>query len=98
MSILSRLFGSGSDNGSGSGPEHDPVDYKGFTIHPDPIKEGGSWRVAARIEKDVEGETMSHHLIRADMINNLEQAVVECARKAQRLIDERGEGLFDRPH
>jgi hypothetical protein len=101
MSLLSRLFGSGSgsDNGSGkaSAPAHDPVTYEGFTIHPEPIKEGGTYRVAARIEKEVAGEVKEHQLIRADMVSDPDGAAAESVRKAQRLIDEQGERLFDRP-
>lgn len=97
MSLFSRLFGSGRDSGAESAPAHEPVAYKGFTIHPGPLKEGGSWRVAARIEKELEGEVRSHDLIRADMVSDPDQAVAESTRKAQRLIDERGDALFDRP-
>lgn len=97
MSLLSRLFGSGSGSEKGSAPQHEPVTYEGFTIHPEPIKEGGTYRVAARIEKEVEGEIRSHQLIRADMVSDPDQAATESTRKAQRLIDERGDKLFDRP-
>ncbi|MEQ8877178.1 MAG: HlyU family transcriptional regulator [Phycisphaerales bacterium] len=97
MSLLSRLFGGKPGPGKDPAPAHDPVEYEGFTIHPEPIKEGGTWRVAARIEKEIDGEVMSQQLIRADMISDPDQAAAESTRKAQRLIDERGERLFDRP-
>lgn len=96
MSLLSRLFGGRSRSG-GAAPDHEPVDYNGFAIRPEPIREGGQWRIAARIEREVAGEMKSHHLVRADMMADAEAAAAESVRKAKRLIDERGEGVFDRP-
>ena len=47
MSLLSRLFGKG-----GGTPDEaaEPETYEGFRIFPDPIKEAGGHRIAARIE------------------------------------------------
>ncbi len=97
MSLLSRLFGSGSGSEKGAAPEHEPVEYEGFAIHPEPIREGSQWRIAARIERDVDGEVKTHHLVRADVMADGDAAAAESIRKAKRLIDERGEGVFDRP-
>lgn len=88
MSLLSRLFG------GGSGPEAEPETYKGFRIIPEPIKEAGGLRVCARIEKEVDGETRTHRLIRADMCNSEDQAREISTAKAKTLIDEKGEALF----
>ncbi len=97
MSWLSRLFGKLPSAAKPQAPEHEPVEYKGFTIRPEPVPDGTSWRVAARIEKQIDGETKSHHLIRADLLSDPETAAAESARKARQLIDERDERLFDRP-
>ena len=71
MSFFKKLLGGGKEHG---GPRFDPVDHNGFTIYPDPIPEGGVFRVAARIEKLVDGETRSQGLVRADTANSIEIA------------------------
>jgi len=56
MSIFGKLFG-----GGGSTPnEVEPVEYNGFKIVPEPMKEGGTYRIAARIEKEIDGEVKTH--------------------------------------
>jgi hypothetical protein len=89
MSWFSRLFGGKSDQPapqSGAGRE----DYMGFAITPTPIKDGGQFRVAARIEKDGK----AHEMIRADTTASLDQATEISVRKAKQMIDEQGDRLF----
>ncbi|MEL6169291.1 MAG: HlyU family transcriptional regulator [Pseudomonadota bacterium] len=89
MSLFSRLFGGGSQ-------EPDPPEsYEGFTITPEPIKDGNHFRIAARIEKEVAGQLKSHHLIRADTLESHEAAKAASLGKARQVIDEQGERLFD---
>jgi hypothetical protein len=90
MALLSRLFGSKPS----SVPEAKPEDYEGFTISPEPVKEGSRWRIAARIEKDVAGERKVHQLIRADVVDGYDEACSMSVRKAKQMIDEQGEGIF----
>lgn len=91
MPFWSRLFGSAS----GDTPAPDAgEEYKGFRITPQPIREGGQYRIAARIEKTVDGETLRHDLIRADTMASLDEAIAISAAKARQMIDERGERLF----
>ena len=90
MSILKRLFGSGS----GATPEAKGVEHAGFMIFAEPIKESGGYRVAARIEKDVGGELRSHQMIRADVVASHEEAVSTTLLKAKSLIDQQGESIF----
>ncbi|MXQ07986.1 hypothetical protein GQ651_09025 [Alphaproteobacteria bacterium GH1-50] len=87
MSILKRLFGGG---GSGTKTEAEATDHNGFSIVPNPQKEAGGWRVGARIEKG--GKV--HQLIRADTIQDQDQAIEASVRKAKQVIDEQGERLF----
>ena len=96
MSLLSRLFGSSFGSDKGAAPEHDPVEYKGYAIFAEPVREGSQWRVAARIEKELDGEARSHSLIRADMLGDPDAAAAESLSKAKRLIDEQGDAIFDR--
>jgi len=87
MSLLSKLFGGGK-----SQPE--PEIHEGFRIFPEPIKEDGGYRLAARIEKEIGGEICTHQLIRADVIGDRDEASAAALQKAKQLIDQMGEGLF----
>jgi hypothetical protein len=89
MSLLSRLFGGGGKTAK------EPEVYKDFRIFPEPQSGAGGFRIAARIEKEVGGETKTHHLLRADTVQSLEEAEAFSVRKAKQLIDEQGERLFD---
>ena len=86
MSLLSKLFGGGA-----SAPEPTAENYKDFAITPKPQKEGSRWRVGALIEKDGK----SHHLIRADVLEDRDAADVASIGKAKQMIDEQGERLFN---
>ncbi|WP_172293582.1 HlyU family transcriptional regulator [Pseudoruegeria sp. HB172150] len=88
MSLLSRLFGSKPE------VEVEPEEYKGFAIYPEPVREGSTWRVAARIEKDVDGERKVHKLIRADTVEVEDTAIKASAAKARQVIDEQGDRIF----
>ena len=87
MSLLSRLFGK-----TPTAP--DPVLHKDFRIFPAPIREGGVYRIAARIEKDIAGTTQIHHLIRADTSPTLDEATSASLNKARQAIDQLGDTLF----
>ena len=91
MSWLSRIFGNGGTSDSESAASET---YKGFTITPAPQKDGGTYRIAATIEKGVNGEEKSHHLIRADTIENYDAACEASVAKAEQMIDQMGERLF----
>jgi hypothetical protein len=87
MPFWSRLFGGkpAEETASGASEEH-----KGFRITPKPIREGGQYRVAARIEKD--GRV--HELVRADTMTSLDEAKAVSVAKARQMIDEQGDRLF----
>ncbi|KAE9627898.1 hypothetical protein FEE96_06580 [Parasedimentitalea maritima] len=92
MSLLKKLFG-GSDAAAPKGPE--PEIYKDFTIFPDPIAEDKHYRLAARIEKEIDGELKIHRLIRADTLNSSEAAGEAAIQKAKLVIDQMGDRLFN---
>jgi hypothetical protein len=91
MPFWSRLFGGkpAEEPASDASEEH-----KGFRITPKPIRDGGQYRIAARIEKEVAGVPRIHELIRADTVASLDEARVLSLGKARQVIDEQGEGLF----
>jgi hypothetical protein len=86
MPLFSRLFGGSSAPTS----EPEPEIYKDFKIFAEPANEGGRFRVAARIEKEIDGEAKSHHMIRADTFDSADAAREASAAKARQLIDEQG--------
>ncbi|WP_323766262.1 MULTISPECIES: HlyU family transcriptional regulator [Roseobacteraceae] len=93
MSFFKKLFGGGSASGTDK-DDAQPEEYKGFLIHPQPVKQPGGYRIGARIEKDVDGTARSHDLIRADIISDPEEAERMSLLKAKQVIDEQGERLF----
>lgn len=88
MSLLSKLFGSKA----ASSPE--PEKHKDFLIFPEPNKEPGGYRIGARIEKEVNGEIKTHHMIRADTYGSKETAIEASMTKAKQFIDQLGDGIF----
>ncbi|MEN0079737.1 MAG: HlyU family transcriptional regulator [Pseudomonadota bacterium] len=90
MSLFSKLFGGGT--GSEKGPE--PELHEGYRIFAEPAKDAGGFRIGARIELDVEGETKVHQMIRADVCPSAEEAMRVSLLKAKALIDQQGESIF----
>ena len=91
MSLLKRFFG----NKASRKAADDPVEtYKGLRIVVAPMPEGSKFRLAARIERDVDGQTQVHQVIRADTFDGLEQAQEVSLAKAKQVIDEQGKTLF----
>ena len=90
MSWLSKIFG-----GSGAAKtDAEPVEFEGFRISPNPMSEGSKYRIAAVIEKDVNGELKTHQLIRADTLDGYDAAAEASVDKAKKMIKEQGERLF----
>ncbi len=87
MSWFKRLFG-------GAPAEPTAEDYNGYRIFVTPQPAGGKYRLAARIELDVDGETLVHDLIRADVLDDIEQANDVSLRKAKQVIDQQGRDMF----
>ncbi len=90
MPFFKKLFG-----GDTSPPAPEPEEYEGFNIYPKPVHEGGSYRLAARIEKDLGGQIKTHDLIRADTFRTADAAADAAVTKAKLLIDQMGERLLD---
>lgn len=90
MSLLSRLFGGKAEPETPKGE-----DYNGFTIYPEPMPEGKTFRLCARIEREIDGELKTHRLIRADTIDGQQAAIDASRNKAKQMIDQLGDKLFD---
>ena len=71
------------------------VHYQGYDIHPEPVAEGGQYRINGRITRVIDGTECSYTLVRADLLPSAEQAAELLVTKAQRVIDEQGCQIFD---
>ncbi len=89
MSFFAKLFGS-----KPSAKQPEGVEYKDCMIFMALESGDGGYRVGARIEKVIEGETKSHMMIRADRINSVEEAEQVSLNKAKMLIDQMGDKIF----
>lgn len=90
MSFLKKLFG-------GSAAEKakaQSVTHEGYAITPMAMPEGGQFRLCAEISREINGETKTHMLIRADMLPSREAADEAAIRKAKQVIKEQGYKLF----
>jgi hypothetical protein len=93
---LGRLFGGGgSGAGGGEAPAGDAVEYNGFRIRPAPYKNGGQFQTAGVIEKDFPGGVKEHHFVRAETHGSKDDAAAFAITKAQQIIDERGDKIFE---
>jgi hypothetical protein len=90
---LGRLVGRGPAEG-GPAEEGEAVVYRDFTIIPKPIRQGGQFLTAGTIAKDFSDGRREHRFVRADTHSSEEEAKKLMVQKAQRLIDEVGDGLF----
>ncbi len=72
------------------------TEYNGFSIHPAPRRQGSLWLTAGRITKQFPDGVREHHFIRADTYADRDDAVAFCIRKAQQIIDEQGDRMFER--
>lgn len=103
--FLSKLFGlgGGSESKGSSGGSKDRMERIGeYAVYATPMKEGGQWRLAGRIENDTADGLMVRRFIRADIFSSQDDAIETTFRKAKQIIDQHGVGLFgdgspDRP-
>lgn len=91
MGLFSRLFGEKETEQSA---EVEPVEYKGFLIYQEAIAEGGQYRIAGRITKEIDGEVKTHRFIRSDVLASQSDADEFMLKKAQMFIDQMGENIF----
>jgi hypothetical protein len=97
MSILSKIlsiFTGGASSEGAAKPMAEPQTYKDCVIHAEPLREGSQYRLAGRIERQVDGVTLERKFIRADVFTSLDDALDCTFRKAQQIIDQNGPALF----
>ncbi|MGL3605787.1 HlyU family transcriptional regulator [Rhizobium sp. G187] len=95
MSILSRILSifTGSAPSAAEAPAA-AQSYKDCRILALPIAEGSQYRLAGRIEREMEGQLLERSFIRADVFTSRDDAVEGAFRKAQQIIDQNGASLF----
>ena len=96
--VFSKLFGGATSGGNETAEAADAVDYNGFTIVAAPLKEGGQYKTAGSISREIAGELKTTRFIRADNHADRDSAISHTERKAQQIIDEQGEAMFEREH
>ena len=84
--------------GAGTPPAAETVEYKGFSIEPAPLDEGGKYRTAGFISGEIDGEVKRVQFIRADQNAEWQAAVDHSVTKAQQIIDEQGSALLTKSH
>ncbi|OLQ85868.1 transcriptional regulator [Vibrio panuliri] len=93
MGLFSRLFG--GNKSDKAKVEVEPIEYKGFLIYQEAIEESGQYRIAGRIEKEIDGELKTHRFIRSDVLSSRSDADEFMLKKAQMFIDQMNEQIFD---
>jgi hypothetical protein len=91
LDFLKKLTGGGE-----RAPEPaDPVDHAGFQIVAMPRAVPGGWSTEGIIRGSVDGQMREVPFIRADTCMNRDDAIRASQAKARKIIDERGDKLFD---
>lgn len=95
-SILSRiagLLGGGAKAPQVQSKEH-VREIGGFRVVATPMREGAQFRLAGRIEKDADGQTLVREFVRADLFSSEDDTVDVTFRKAEQIITQSGKSLF----
>ncbi len=93
--MLKKLFSTLFKNQATPAVEVVPTEYAGYLIYPEPMAEGGQYRLAGRITKEVEGVVLTHRFIRSDLFVNPADAERFMVQKAHTFIDQMGERMFE---
>ncbi|MDO6499118.1 HlyU family transcriptional regulator [Photobacterium sanguinicancri] len=93
MGFLSKLFGFNKEEKTPVAAE--PIEHNGYQIYPEPIAEGGQFRIAGRICKTIDGELKTHTFIRSDLLGSKQDAETFMLDKARMFIDQNGDRMFN---
>ncbi|HUV32752.1 MAG TPA: HlyU family transcriptional regulator [Devosiaceae bacterium] len=96
MSFLKKFFGGEAGEKASAAAPIGEEEYKGFTIRALEMRAGAQFQLAGMVEKVIGGELKVHSFIRADTLSSKNEAATLALAKGRRLVDERGDGLFDR--
>ena len=88
--LFNKLFGE-----SVTSSIEESVEYKGFTITPEPRNANGGFGVGATIRKEIDGVSQEHQFIRADAVATREGCIELTLNKARQTIDQMGDSIFN---
>lgn len=91
--FFKRLFGSAANENEPQGNDPDEV-YKEVELFARPVGEGGQWRVAGMLRKQIDGEAVERNFVRADLLPDKETARSMTLDKARMIIDQNGDSLW----
>jgi len=94
LSTLTSLFSSDNKNAPEAASVEESTEYKGFTITPSPISEGGQYRLSAAITKQINEQQQTHTFIRSDVVASRDDCIEMTIRKAKIAIDQMGDSIF----
>ncbi|RBW46597.1 transcriptional regulator [Psychromonas sp. B3M02] len=94
LSSLTSLFSGNNNNTPEAAPVEESTEYKGFTITPAPISEGGQYRLSAAITKQLDNQLQTHTFIRSDVVASRDDCIEMTIRKAKIAIDQMGDSIF----
>lgn len=90
-----KLMGGG--DGAGEAAAGAAVEYQGYLIRPAPKPQGGQFITAGTIEKEFPDGLKKQTFIRADTHSSRDDASAHAINKAQQIINEQGDSLFQGP-
>jgi hypothetical protein len=90
MSWLRKILGGGEASPAASATR----EHKGCIITATPIKEGGQFRLAGMISKEIGGVMKEHRFVRADLFTGKDEAVQFAFMKGELIIDQSGDAIF----
>ena len=97
-SFFRKLVGGGGESSaSGNAQVGEAVEYQGYIIKPAPRSQGSQFITAGIIEKEFEEGVKSQTFIRADTHTSRDDANTHAISKAQQIINEQGDKLFQGP-
>ena len=97
-SLFRKLIGSGGNKeGSSDARVGEAIEYQGYIIKPAPKSQGSQFITAGIIEKEFADGIKSQTFIRADTHTSHDDASAHAISKAQQIINEQGDKLFQGP-
>lgn len=94
--FFSKILGgfSGGDAASVAAGKERMQKIGEYAVFATPRKEGAQYRLAGRIEHEVNGEKLIRNFVRADVFSSEDDAIETTFRKAGLIIEQGGAGLF----
>jgi hypothetical protein len=93
FSRIASVFGGSVPTAKAEAKEH-MREIAGLRVFATPMREGAQFRIAGRIEKDIDDATLVREFVRADLFSTEDDAEDVTFRKAEQIITQSGKTLF----